>query len=320
VNISMPRIRAPILLTRPSFLYLLSDDLQIHFLSLWLDVRSLATLDVAVSSHGLRLCWMTLLNLLRSPAVDSWGRGPSSLMWLSRRGIRASRVQIKIDTSRVEGRDILLIETSNVADLGLRGCCNIRDRCVMDIVSRCPKLKSIDLGGCRLVTDSGVSPLGTGCGQLQSINLARWKKVTDAGVSALGAGCGQLQSVDLTCCRLVTDAGVSALGAGCGQLQSINLTCCRLVTGGVLALGAGCGQLQSIDLARCDKVTDASVSALGAGCSQLQSIDLNQRDKVTDAGVSALGAGCSQLQSIDLVMIRRQMLVYQRCLQDVVSC
>jgi Leucine Rich repeat len=152
----MPRIRAPILLTGPSFLYLLSDG---FFLSLWLDVRSLATLDVAVSSHGLRLCWMMLLKRLRSPAVDSWGHGLSSLMWLSRRGIRASRVQIKIDTSRVEGRDVLLLETSNVVDLGLRGCCNIRDRCVMDIVRRCPKLKSIDLGGCRLVTDAGVSAL-----------------------------------------------------------------------------------------------------------------------------------------------------------------
>ena len=47
-TLAMPRIRAPTLLTAPSFLYLLSDDLQILFLSLWLDVRSLATFDVAL--------------------------------------------------------------------------------------------------------------------------------------------------------------------------------------------------------------------------------------------------------------------------------
>ena len=54
----------------PSFLTLLGDDLQILFLSLWLDVRSLSTLDVALSCHRLRPCWMTLLQCLRSPAYD----------------------------------------------------------------------------------------------------------------------------------------------------------------------------------------------------------------------------------------------------------
>jgi hypothetical protein len=37
----------------PSFFSLLSDDLQILFLSLWLDIRSLSTLDVAISCHRL---------------------------------------------------------------------------------------------------------------------------------------------------------------------------------------------------------------------------------------------------------------------------
>ena len=359
-------IRAPTLLTVPSFLYLLSDDLQILFLSLWLDVRSLATLDVAVSSHGVRLIWMTLLQRLRSPAVDGWGHSLSSLMWLSRRGIRASRVQMKIDTSRVHGSDILLLDTSNIVALSLRGCCNIRDLCVMDVVSRCPKLKSIDLWGCRAVTDAGISALGVGCSQLRDINLSHCGKVSDAGVSALGAGCGKLQSIDLSncdqvtdvgvsalgagCgqlrsidlrgCNKVTDAGVSALGAGCGQLWSISLSCCVQVTdAGVSALGAGCGQLQSINLSSCNEVTDAGVSALGAGCGKLQSIDLRGCDKVTDAGVSAVGAGCGQLQSISLsccvqvtdagvsalgasffhTVVRCQMQVYQRWVQDAVS-
>ena len=44
-------IHAPLPLMIPSFLSFLSDDLQILFLSLWLDVRSLSTLDVAISSH-----------------------------------------------------------------------------------------------------------------------------------------------------------------------------------------------------------------------------------------------------------------------------
>ena len=65
----------------------------------------------------------------------------------------------------------------------------------MDVINRCPKLRSIDLEGCNKVTDAGISALGAGCGQLQSINLGSCNAVTDAGVSVLGAGCGQLRSI-----------------------------------------------------------------------------------------------------------------------------
>ena len=51
---------------------LLSDDLEILLLSLWLDVPSLTTLDVAVSSHRLRPSWLTVLRCIRSDAVDNW--------------------------------------------------------------------------------------------------------------------------------------------------------------------------------------------------------------------------------------------------------
>ena len=192
-------VRAPLLLLMmmPSFLSLLSDDLQIRFLSLWLDVRSLSTLDVAISCHRLRPRWITLLQCLRSPAVDDWGHSLSSLMWLSKRGIRASRVQMTKDTSRVRVCEVLQVDTSDLVALGLRLCFNTTNQCVMDIINRCPKLRSINLAGCNKVTDDGVSALGAGCGQLQSIDLAGCEKVTDAGISALGAGCGQLQIMSI---------------------------------------------------------------------------------------------------------------------------
>ena len=139
----------------PSFFNLLGDDLQRFFLSLWLDVRSLVTLDVAVSSDTLRPRWMMLLESLKSPAMDDWYHNMASLMWLSRRGIRPLRLQRKeVGTWRVRGCDILLLETSDLVYLGLRGCSNITDQCVMDIVKRCRKLLVIELGDCREVTDA----------------------------------------------------------------------------------------------------------------------------------------------------------------------
>ena len=242
---------------------LLSDDLQILFLSHWLDVRSLTILDVAVSSRRLRPSWLTVLQCLRSDAVDNWGHSLSSLMWLSQRGIRASRVRMKMDNSLVRGCDILLVDTSDIVHLGLRGCSNMTDQCIVDVVNRCHKLRSIDIGSCGQVTDAGVIALGVGCGQLQSINLYGCDNVTDAGVIALSAGCGQLQSINLYGCYHVTDAGVIALSAGCGQLRSINLHGCNKVrNAGVIALGAGCGQLQSINPYGCHQVTDTTVLLL----------------------------------------------------------
>jgi Leucine Rich repeat len=298
-------IHAPLPLMIPSFLSFVSDDLQILFLSLWLDVRSLSTLDVAISCHRQRPCWMTLLRRLRSPAIDDWGHSLSSLMWLSKRGISASRVQMKIDTSRVRVCDILLLETSRLVALDLRSCCNITDECVMDVIKRFPKLRSIDVGNCRLVTDAGVSALGHRHGQLPSIYLSDCLRLTDAGISALATGCCQLQSIEFSCCINVTDAGISALAAGCGQLHRIDLSGCKRVTdAGISALAAGCGQLQSVNLESCDEVTDAGVFSLGAGCSKLQSINLESCTKVTDAGIFSLGAGCGKLQRIDLTDCR----------------
>ena len=175
---------------------MLSDDLLTLFLSLWLDVRSLATLDVAVSSHVLRPSWMRLIRSLRCSAIDNWGHGLSSLMWLSRRSIRVSQVLIKIDACRVRGCDIMLLDTSDIVLLDLEGCKSITDQCLIDIVKHCYKPRRAHLGDSEKVIDTGVSTLGAGCGRLQSINLHCCRQVTDAGVIALGAGCGQLQSTN----------------------------------------------------------------------------------------------------------------------------
>ena len=214
VAVAAARSSDNLLLMTQLFHFLLSDDVQILVLSLWLEVRSLATLDMAFSSCRLRPNWLTVLRCLRSDAMDNWGHSLSSLMWLAKRGIRASRVRMKMDNSLVRGCDILMVDTSDLLHLGLKGCCNMTDQCIVDIVHRCHKLRSIDIGGCDKVTDAGVIALGAGCGQLRSINLGGCDKVTDAGIIALCAGCGQLQSIDLDGCDKLTDAGVIALGAG----------------------------------------------------------------------------------------------------------
>ena len=266
-------------------LHELSDDLHRLLFCQWLDVRSLVTLDVAVSSSTSRPYWMRLLGSLRFPSIDNMHHSPSSLRWLIQRGICTSRIQMKVNAWKVPGCDLTLLKTNDLAHLGLKGCRNVTDECILKAVQG-----SNRVGDCRRfeVGDHVVSALSAGCGQLQSIIVALCDKVTAAGISALGNGGGQLRSIDVRGCRKVTGAGISALSAGCGQLQSINLADCDKVTdAGISALSAVCGQLRSINLRKCHKVTDGGVKALGAGCGQLQSIDLSGCDKLTYAGVSA---------------------------------
>ena len=202
----------------PTFFSVLSYDVHILFISLWLDMRSLAILDVAVTNIEWRPYWMTIFHSLRGGVIDDWGHSMSSLTWLISRGIHARIVQMEVGAWRICGRHLLLLETDEIVHLGLMGCCNLTDQCIVDVANECNKLTSIDLNGCKKLTDAGVSALVAGCGQLQIIDLGYCNMVTDAGVSALGAGCGQLQSINLSGCMEVTDAGVTALGAGCGKL------------------------------------------------------------------------------------------------------
>ena len=80
---------------------------------------------------------MTLIHSLRGGVIDDWGHSMSSLTWLIRRGIHARRVQMKVDAWRVRGCDLLLLETDEIVHLGLDGCRNIDDQCVMNMVNKC---------------------------------------------------------------------------------------------------------------------------------------------------------------------------------------
>ena len=166
----------------------LTVDLHALLLSQWLDIRSIVTLDIAVSSYTLRPYWMTLLRSLRADAIANMHHSASSLMWLIERGTCATRLQMKDDAWRVLGCDHTQLQTIDLVHLSFDGCIDVTNECICNIVERC-YLSSI----CTKVPNTGISAMGHGCGQLQLINLRWCDMVTDVGVSALGQGCPRLQ-------------------------------------------------------------------------------------------------------------------------------
>jgi hypothetical protein len=129
-------------------LNLLGDDLHTLLLSHWLDVRSLVTLDIAISSKTCRPYWMKLLYDLRSRGMDEMDHTASSLMWLSTRGICISRMQMKVNAWKVPGCDLSLLRTVDLLHIGLNGCINVTDHCIEMIATLCRKLSNIRLEGC----------------------------------------------------------------------------------------------------------------------------------------------------------------------------
>ena len=56
---------------------------------------------------------MMLLHSLRGGIIDDWCHSISSLMWLTKRGIHATRVQMRMeyaDAWRVRGCDLLMLK------------------------------------------------------------------------------------------------------------------------------------------------------------------------------------------------------------------
>ena len=111
----------------------LSEDLHTYLLCQWLDVRSLVTLDTAVSSGTSRPYWATLLRSLRCPSINNMDHSTSSLLWLIQRRICASRMQMKVNAWRVPGCDLSLLKTVDLLHLGLNSCSCVTDECLMKL-------------------------------------------------------------------------------------------------------------------------------------------------------------------------------------------
>ena len=184
-------------------LLMLSDDLQIHLHSYWLDVLSLVTLDIAVSSR-------TVLD--EAPSIFkiymSWQYGSQCFLTDVADTSRDLRYE-----STDEGRGLAstrmwsFTAVYDLLHLGLDGNSRVTDECIQKALTGCD-LGCQDLREKKNVKSASVSASSYGCVQLLSINLENCYQVTDAGVSALGHRCGQLQSINLAVCNTVTDAGI----------------------------------------------------------------------------------------------------------------
>ena len=77
-----------------SCLFKLGDDAFVNLLN-WLDVGSICSLDTAVGNKDERLMWLHSLHSMDSKAIDEHEHCHSSVMWLIKRGARATSIRAR---------------------------------------------------------------------------------------------------------------------------------------------------------------------------------------------------------------------------------
>jgi hypothetical protein len=240
-------------------IFLAIESRHIPLLCTWLNVESLGVLDIAVSSHGARKPWLTILKSIGCQAIDVWCHSHSSMIWMMLRGLHVTQVLVNINhKDRVSDETFVAV---GITCGGISYDDEVKSGSIWSMWDERKYLLSINLSGCRGFRDMGISALTNGYGQLHTINLSKCQGITDMGVSALGDGCGQLHTIDLDGCQGITDMGMSALADRCGQLHTINLAGSHSITDmGLSALADRCGQLHTINLNDCHRITDMGVS------------------------------------------------------------
>ena len=180
---------------QPLPIFLALEIRQIPIICVWLDMRIIGLLDIAMSSRSARKIWLTTLKSIRSKVICVWHHSHSSMKWVMTRNIRVNQI------------------------LANRNCRNrMSDLTFEDIdISGSPTTYGEE------VENDSILSKWEGRRYLQLIDLSHCHGITDISISALVDGCSQLHTINLSGCEAITDIGISALGSGCGQLHTINL-------------------------------------------------------------------------------------------------
>ena len=295
-----------------SRLFKFGDDAFVSLLS-WLDVGSICSLDTAVGNKAERLMWLHSLHTIDSKAIDKYEHCHLSIMWLIKRGARATIIRTR-RSNRTSDRQITdmtfagvgLLCTQNVDSvnqgfwrwLGMEcDTSNGFDEAVFIRRHGLSQVTSIDLNHCHQISDIGVSAIAQGCPLLTSINLERCESISDVGVSAIAQGCPLLTLIRLDRCERISDIGLSAVAQGCPLLTSIALYNCGSISDlGVSAIAQGCPLLTSIDLRYCDRISYVGVSAIVQGCRLLTSMNLTGCDRLSETALSLLRFNNPQIE------------------------
>jgi hypothetical protein len=178
--------------------------------------------------------------------------------------------------------DILNLPEETAAVAGA----NLDDQLVIELLSRCHRLRAINLMGNEELTDTSLTQLANEL-DLEDIDLGLCHMMSDRTPSAL-AGLPHLRTLSLAWCYPITDASLVALAQSKTLAKLLLGGCENLTDEGVGAL-AQMPSLEWLELPEFAEITDKAIEALAAA-PKLSNLRLSNLQSVTDAGLHALRA------------------------------
>ncbi|XP_073307610.1 uncharacterized protein [Primulina huaijiensis] len=204
----------------------------------------------------------------------------------------------------------------------------LRPEFLLSLLSKFPKITSLDLSACPCVDDAFVlrslSISSAWTYGISRLNLSRCTGLRFPGLEMLVRCCRNLESVDVSYCCGFGDLEAAALSGAAG-LKELNLDKCLNVSDvGLAKVAIGCPKLEKLSLKWCFEITDMGVELLSKKCGELRNLDISflkvtreslrwisRMEKlevlrivgcglVDDVGLHYLGKGCPSLQVLDV--------------------
>ncbi|KAJ3127756.1 hypothetical protein HK098_005873 [Nowakowskiella sp. JEL0407] len=205
---------------------------------------------------------------------------------------------------------------------------DITDDLLNNLISYCPRLRSLKLPWCKSMTDKFITTFTLHSGNLLlEIDLSCFSESVsrDALVSLVNAN-PMLEHLDLFGLKIVDDVFVEKLcscggvninyldlstsGIGGESLFSISKYCAnlrmlfingtRVTNQSIDAVVKNCKNLQKLGLRRCVNLSDDAVISVAENCDELHTLDLSESTRFTFKAVVKLGVGCTKLKVLDL--------------------
>ncbi|TEB23338.1 RNI-like protein [Coprinellus micaceus] len=169
------------------------------------------------------------------------------------------------------------------------------------LITRCPRLQTLDIAHGRSVDDGVVRLVWQSVGQtLRKLNLAGCSELTDVMLPPPAPSvhdthprdpaarplppipkaprhlAPSLREIDLTDCKRLTDYAIELICTNAPKLRNLNLKGCRQLTDATLYSVAKLGSsLQQLNVAKLSEITDKGVDAISEACRKLANIDLS---------------------------------------------
>ncbi|KAF2309930.1 hypothetical protein GH714_005668 [Hevea brasiliensis] len=177
----------------------------------------------------------------------------------------------------------------SLAEIGLTKCIGVTNMGIIQLVSGCVNLKSLNLACCHSITDAAISAIADSCRNLVCLKLESCNMITEEGVEQLGSHCLLLEELDLTDCGGINDKGLEYLSR-CSRLLRLKLgVCANISDKGLFYIASNCSKLHELDLYRCIGIGDDGLAALSSGCKKLKKLNLSYCSNITDRGMKLLG-------------------------------